>query len=202
MTLGNHDFHCVLEERRPWPCRSAHAASRCPATSSSTKWRGGSASTRWKQAARSARPGCADRHRDCRARLGGFIPSAPGSWRNIGVPWQQGETLSRRHRPGLCARDADAALHAGRAASRAARRCRRASTHQVGDDAAAAAGTRGRCPSRTRPLPRCVQGMNAVQRAGRHGLCLAHPAAGLRDGRQDRHGAGARHHQGRTRRAA
>ena len=34
--------------------------------------------------------------------LGGLIPTRAWKMARFGVPWQQGETLSHRHRPGLC----------------------------------------------------------------------------------------------------
>ena len=91
-----------------------------------------------------------------------------------------------------------------RRASPAARRCQPA----PGAFGGRRSCSRGREPraaaiSPTRRLARVRDGMNAVdERAGRHRLWLAHHRAGLRNGGQDRHRAGARLSPRRSMRAA
>ena len=117
-------LRCV-ENRRPWPCAICSAASRSPATSSSMKWRGGWASTRWPRRPMRwdwARPPASN----CRARQGGLIPSRAWKMKRYGVAWQQGDTLSHRHRPGLCHSPRRSSSACRPRGSRPARRSRRA----------------------------------------------------------------------------
>ena len=104
----------LLEEGRPWPRRSASRhPGLCDIFFYEVARRLGI--DKMEAGGARARPGRADRHRDSRRDRRFHPEPPPGSSRSYGVPWQQGETLSRRHRPGLCAGDAAAALHAGRA---------------------------------------------------------------------------------------
>ena len=156
------------------------AASSHPATSSSTKWRGGSASTRWPQAARALGLGHADRHRNAgRARRLHPDPRLEAG-DAIGVPWQQGETLVTGIGQGyvlatplqLCT--LAARIASGKAVVAAHRPSGRRARSQPRPLPAAAALLR-------RGIRRGARGHErGGQRAGRHGLCAgASPQPGF-----------------------
>jgi len=112
--LGDHVFYCDAWKSVVMATAVCSAASRYPATSISMKWRSGWASTRCLM-----RPGLlglgSPTGIELPGEVGGLIPTRAWKMERFHVPWQQGETLINGIGPGLCARHADSALHAGRA---------------------------------------------------------------------------------------
>ena len=145
-----------------------------------------------------ARPGAAHRISRFPAKARGIIPGRAWKLARFGMPWQQGETLNTGIGQGYVPATPHSALHAGRAHRQ--RQRRRPRITRVVGKAAQPRPVLKRLDFSDKSLQLVQSGMNAAyQRAGRHGLFLAHRRAGLRNGRQDRHRPGAPHLKGRTR---
>ena len=193
----------LLEEAAATAMSICTAASSTPATSSSTKWRGGSASTRWKRPPAPLGLGAPTRYRASRRACRLHSRAAPGSWRSSAFPGSRAKRSITGIGQGyvlatpiqlctLAARIASGkAVVAAHRRMKSAQRCSRASAPAP-------------LPISDEALPAVRPGMNAVtNEPGGTAFALAHhrsPASRWRARRARRRCAASS--QGRTRSAA